>query len=228
MWVKILDLYRKVTAIVEQQSKKERNLGCGSRSQHGRFVHHACSKMNFHGNLLGPNVRWGVSKHGGYHAKLESLHINFEQLGWLCGVQEAPQIMIRKISSRCRMFGGIVRSSNRFVPANAVGMKDNIVRFWFFSWSMIWQCAIEGMRHAVRQFLNDLLFKSPLIVGADGKEIALILIVVAVVVVGINFKIGRDAECLSLVGTLGEFHLFEAGKDRSSNRDLVSVRLVWF
>ena len=223
MWVKILDLYGKVTAIVEQQSKKERNLGCGSRSQHGRFVHHACSKMDFHGDLFGPDVRWGVSKHGGHHTKLESLHINLEQLGRLGGVQEGPQLIIRKISSRCSMLGGILRSSDRFVPANAVGMKDNIVRIWFFSWSMIGQCAIEGMGHAVRQFLNDLLFKSPLIVGADGNEIALILVVVVVAI-----KIGRDAEFLSLVGTLGELHVFEAGKDRSSNRDFVSVRFVWF
>jgi hypothetical protein len=78
--------------------------------------------------------------------------------------------------------------ADRFVPTNAVGMKDNIVRNRFSSWLMILQCAIEGMRHALRQFLNDFLLKPPLIVRADGKKIAVLCDWVAFI------EIGRDAE----------------------------------
>mmetsp|Transcript_26704 Transcript_26704/g.29926 ORF Transcript_26704/g.29926 Transcript_26704/m.29926 type:complete len:233 (-) Transcript_26704:256-954(-) len=185
VWVKIRDLNGKVTTIVEKLSKEERDLCSCSGSQNGRFIHHSCCPMNFHYNLLWPDFGWRVSKHGWHDTKFKSLDVNLEQLGWLCGVHELPQFMVRKISSWCMIVVTVVSATiigssstddNGFMmipTTNAVGMKNNILRNWFFSWLMIWQCAIECMCHAMRQFLDNFLFEPPLVVGTDGKKVAL-------------------------------------------------------
>ena len=130
MGLEVFGLNGKVATKIEELAKEESGLGSRSSSQKRWNIHHSCCPMNFHCYLFWPYFRWRISKHGRYNAVFESLDIDLEQLGRLCGVGALPQFIVWKKLS-CYLTT-IADDTSRLL-GNAIGIKTNFVRRRFSS-----------------------------------------------------------------------------------------------